>query len=161
MSKFCFNCGNPMDDSAIFCPGCGSKQLPPADINQNPAATSPFDATVIADSEPASFSLDETMVAPAVNSEPVFAPVQPPFSPVQPPEQQYYQPPVAPPEPPKKNKTAVTVAVCAVILCVTLIATFAVLAITGTISFGKDKKDDKETTESIRRKKLSFQTGLS
>lgn len=146
MSKSCFNCGKEIADSALFCTGCGSKQIAPVDLSDEP--------TVMAPSESVASPFEETVAVP--NPEPVSPPVQQIFEPVknntpqfpEVPPQQYYQPPVSPPEPPKKNKAAVTVAVCAVILCIAMIATIAVLFITGTLSFNKDnKKDDEKDSE--------------
>lgn len=139
MSKYCSTCGKELADSSLFCTACGSKQLPSVNLSEEPTVMAPSEPTVAApiNAEPASPQFFEP-----VQNAPASAPVQP-----------YYQPPVAP-EPPKKNKTAVTVAVCAVILCVVLIATVAVLFITGTLSFNKDgeETDEKETKTTSTKK---------
>ena len=114
MSRFCFNCGKEINDSAMFCPSCGIKQMPPVNPNQN-------------------------TVAPV-------------------PAQQYYQ---EPSEPPKNNKTAVTLAVCAIILCVALVAAFVVLIATGTLSFDTESEENQvevteKATESITDRTYSY-----
>ena len=137
MSKFCFNCSNELADSALFCTNCGSKQPPPPTINIEPTFVAP---------------VEESVTDPTIH-EPVFQPPLQASDSIRntPPYQQYYQPPVAPPpEPPKKNKTAVTVAVCAVILCVVLIASVAILIMTGVLSYNKtETKETEEKSEII------------
>ena len=160
MARYCMNCGKELDDSALFCSDCGSKQIPPINFDSeetvfaqdNLNAVSTDANTVAAKNDPTIDTVISGTTPPNNYSEPqqinhnrqqFFAPVQSFDNP--PPVQQIHQQPEAP----KKSNSALIAAVCAVTLCVVIIATVVILLATGTLTFNKDKDNDKKENSSV------------
>lgn len=110
---FCKNCGAPVQDSAAFCPSCGTKiaveQVTPP-VQEQPAYTP---------------------------TQPTYAPEQAQYQ--QPvynaPQDPYYGNGYAPYEPPKKKKTGKIIAISLLVLAVILTAAIIIVSIDGTAVF--------------------------